>query len=149
MSAEATTQRVAIGRVAARLARHIDIVLAELELSPSQYRVLGILSLGPEGASRLASNLAISKPSLTGVVDGLVAHGLIGRKDDASDRRRVALALTPAGSRILQKADRALERRLESILAHADPEDAALAREGLAAWQTPLEADRIARGVRR
>ena len=145
-----TTSAVRLGRIATRLAKRIEIVLAEeAELSSAQYRVLGTLSDGPEGASRLAGNLAISKPSLTGIVDGLVARDLIDRSDDPKDRRRVALALTAEGRRVLARADRAVEQRLDEILSFASEDEADLARRGLAAWVEPLDAHRDARGGRR
>ncbi len=149
MPVQAIHGEAVLGRIAARLAKHVEVVLSELDLSPSQYRVLSVLSLGPEGASRLAGSLSISRPSLTGVVDGLVAHGFIARKDDLSDRRRVALALTPAGSRALRKADHMLEQRLVEILSHASDAEAELARRGLEAWHGPLEADRATRRLKR
>ena len=148
MAVDAISSSAVLGRVAARLAKHVDTVLAEIELSPAQYRVLGVLSEGPEGASRLAGRLAISRPSLTGVVDGLATRGLIDRRDDPTDRRRVALALTPSGSRALERADRALEVRIDEILGYATEEEAALARGGLEAWNRPLDADRKARSAR-
>jgi long-chain acyl-CoA synthetase len=144
-----TSTTLALGRIVTRLAKRIEIVLAETDLSPAQYRVLSTLADGPEGASRLAGNLAISRPSLTGIVDGLVARGLIDRTDDPTDRRRVAINLTADGRRILEQADRSVERRLDEILSHADDEEADLARRGIAAWLEPLDAYRDARGAQR
>src|SRR5690348_4900266 len=129
---DGTTTAVALGRIATRLAKHAEKVLAEIDLSPAQYRVLGVLSDGPEGASRVARNLAISKPSVTGVVDGLVTRGLIDRREHPGDRRRVALTLTDAGRSLLVTADELLERRFDEILAYADDGEADLARRGLA-----------------
>jgi DNA-binding MarR family transcriptional regulator len=128
-----------------RLAKRVEVVLGEVDLSPAQYRLLGSLADGPEGASRLARSLAITKPSLTGIVDGLVARKLVDRHDDPSDRRRVALTLTGAGRRILAHADRSIEQRLDEILSSTSEDDAALARRGLAAWRAPLDEYRDAR----
>jgi long-chain acyl-CoA synthetase len=45
------------------------------DLSLSQYRVLGLLSSGHERAGDLAARLAVTKPTLTALVDGLVERG--------------------------------------------------------------------------
>jgi long-chain acyl-CoA synthetase len=136
---------VLCGRIAARLARHVEVALAAVDLTPSQYRVLLRLSEGPSGASGLASGLAVSRPSLTAVVDGLVARGLVERSADPSDRRRVGHALTNEGTRALAAGDRALEERLREILSHAEPSRAAKVTKGLGALVEPLDAFRAAR----
>ena len=133
------------GRVAARLARHVEVALAAVDLTPSQYRVLVRLSQGPSGASGLASGLAVSRPSLTAVVDGLVARGLVERSADPSDRRRVGHHLTTAGTRALEAGDKALEERLREVLSHAEPTRAAKVQKGLLALQEPLDEFRAAR----
>ena len=80
----------------------------------------------------LADKLAVSRPSVTGVVDGLVARGLVRREHSDADRRRVSHDLTPDGHAVLAAADAELERKLTQIAEHrgADDEDpvAALAR---------------------
>jgi DNA-binding MarR family transcriptional regulator len=62
-----------VGRIVARLARHEEVALAQIDLSPAQYRVLSFLDGGPSNAAALANKLAVAPPSLTTVVDGLVA----------------------------------------------------------------------------
>src|SRR5579864_1778095 len=89
------------GRVIARLARQVELAAADLDLSLSQYRALSLLGEGKEAASALAEKLAVSRPSVTGVIDGLVARGLVTRDHVDGDRRRVGLDLTPEGRRLL------------------------------------------------
>jgi len=103
------------GRTIARLARQVELATASVDLTLSQYRVLAILDLGCEAASKLADKLAVSRPSVTGVVDGLVARGLVERSHGDTDRRRVQLDLTPAGRLALASADAAIEQRLDRI----------------------------------
>jgi long-chain acyl-CoA synthetase len=131
------------GRIVARLARHIEVALAKADLTMPQYRVLVHLCEGREAASGLADKLAVSRPSVTGVVDGLVARGLVAREHDVADRRRVGHELTDAGRRLLQAADAEVQRRLGEIAAHApagdsDPLDA------LITWREALDAYRDA-----
>ena len=132
------------GRVVARLARQVELAAATVELTLSQYRVLGILDDGREAASVLADKLAVSRPSVTGVIDGLVARGLVRRDPDATDRRRIDLGLTDDGRRVLAQADGEVERRLTEIADHAETAaDDPLA--GLGPWRAALDAYRAAR----
>jgi len=82
--------------------------------------VLAILEEGCEASSKLAEKLAVSRPSVTGVVDGLVARGLVRRNPGDHDRRRIDLDLTEPGRAALIAADAAFERRIDRIneLAH-------------------------------
>jgi long-chain acyl-CoA synthetase len=132
------------GRVLARLARQVELAVATTDLTLAQYRVLILLGEGKEAASALAEKLAVSRPSVTGVVDGLVARGLVQRDHDPDDRRRVGHALTQSGRRLLQNADAEVERRLNDIAAHR-PEAAAAAFAGLGGWREALDAYRAAR----
>jgi long-chain acyl-CoA synthetase len=104
------------GRTIARLARQVERAVATVELTLSQYRVLGILGEGREAASDLADKLAVSRPSVTGVVDGLVARGLVRRDQTDGDRRRVDIDLTETGRGVLVAADAAVDQRLDRIL---------------------------------
>jgi long-chain acyl-CoA synthetase len=90
----------------------------------------------------------VSRPSVTGVVDGLVARGLVERDHDVDDRRRVGHALTAEGRRVLAAADAEVERRLNEILSHR-PESSAAAAAGLGPWEEALDAQRAARRAQR
>ena len=104
------------GRTIARLARQVERAVATVDLTLSQYRVLGILGEGREAASALADKLAVSRPSVTGVVDGLVSRGLVRRGQANRDRRRVDIDLTDSGRELLAAADAAVDARLDRIL---------------------------------
>jgi long-chain acyl-CoA synthetase len=129
-----------LARTAARLARQVDKGLAEVGLSASQFRILGFLADGSAVASALADRGAISRPSLTAVVDGLVARGLVERREDPADRRRVAHLLTPAGRDALAAGEAAVNARLANILdLLGDDELSAQAVRGLQLWQAALD----------
>ena len=128
----------------ARLARQVELAACAVELTLSQYRVLGILGDGCEASSALAEKLAVSRPSITGVVDGLVARGLVRRDQVGGDRRRIDVALTDEGRRVLEAADFEVERRIAEIAAHL--EDPATFAE-LDRWRAALDAYRDARRV--
>lgn len=125
------------GRVIARLARHVELAVADLDLTLAQYRVLGILGDGREAASVLAKKLAVSRPSITGVVDGLVARGLVRREPGCDDRRRIDIGLTDEGRVVLDRADLEVTSRLASIAAHLQ-EGPDRAFEALEVWEQAL-----------
>jgi long-chain acyl-CoA synthetase len=137
------------GRVVARLARQVELALATVDLTLPQYRVLILLGEGKEAASALAEKLAVSRPSVTGVVDGLVARGLVERHHDRDDRRRVGHELTDGGRRLIETADGEIERRLGEIAALRPGGAAAAAFEGLRPWREALDAYRSARRAAR
>ncbi|HWD75489.1 MAG TPA: MarR family transcriptional regulator [Solirubrobacteraceae bacterium] len=136
------------GRTIARLARQLELAVATVDLTVSQYRILAFLAEGNEAASALAEKLAVSRPSVTGVVDGLVARSLVRRSEDPADRRRVGHDLTDAGRQVLGAAEAEVQRRLDEIVSH-QPERAAEAFAGLRAWQEALDGYRQARRAAR
>jgi long-chain acyl-CoA synthetase len=137
-----------LGRVMARVARHVEVALAEVDLHPSQYRTLVFLAGGPANASLLADWLAMKRPSLTAVMDSLVARGLVERDSDPNDRRRVGHHLTSEGKKTLRRADAAVERRLGEVLAFGRAEDADLVAQSLDVWEDALDGFREAANAR-
>jgi len=110
-----TQDRVDAVRVLARLSRVIEAVDSGLTLP--QYRVLVILSRGGFRSARLAELLAVRRPTLTAIADGLCALGYAVRESEPGDRRVVRLHVTDAGRAALQRADQAYVTKLEPILA--------------------------------
>jgi long-chain acyl-CoA synthetase len=134
------------GRAAAWLARQVEVGAAEVELSLAQYRLLVLLETEAAAPSLLADRLAVSRPSVTAVVDGLVSRGLVQRTHDEDDRRRVTHTLTPQGRRVLAAADEAVEQRLALILDHLDDQETrAAALDGLDCWREAMLRLRAAR----
>ncbi|RBY81154.1 acyl-CoA synthase [Blastococcus sp. TF02-09] len=129
-------------RTVARLARHVEVALAGCDLSVPQYRLLSLLSEGSVNASTLAQRLVVSRPSVTALVDGLVARGMVERGTDPADRRHVTHLVTELGEQVLAEADRAAEARLRDLATHLAPDDAPDAAAGLAAWGRALDSYR-------
>ena len=112
--------------------RLIEYALAEADISATQYRILNHLRLGHTIQSDLAFQLAVSKQSVTRIVDSLVERRYLTRRVDPIDRRRVIHAITPKGDRALARTDRILEKYLMFILQDLDHEaDIESAKEGL------------------
>jgi DNA-binding MarR family transcriptional regulator len=106
----ASDLRVVIGQLVRRLrAERRDLTLAQMT-------VLGRLDrVGPCGVSDLAAGERVRPQSMASTVAALLAAGLVSRTPDPGDRRRVLIALTPAGREALA-VDR---RRREGWLADA------------------------------
>ncbi len=106
--------RVVIGRLVRRLrAERRDISLAQLT-------VLGRLDRdGLSGVSAIAAAERVRPQSVASTVAALEQAGMISRRPDPDDGRRVVLELTPAGRDALA-ADR---RRREGWLADAIARD--------------------------
>lgn len=93
-------------------------------LSVPHFRVLAFLN-NNEGASlsEVAEYVGLRLPSMSTLVDGLVERGLVTRAPSATDRRRLALCLTPHGRSTLAAARRATQARLTRLLLEVSPED--------------------------
>src|ERR1700741_3155251 len=81
---------------------------AAADLTLAQYRVLTLVAEGDERASLLAGRLAVTKPSMSAVVDGLVERGHLAREPVEGDRRAIRLRLTTEGSDALAAAEDAI-----------------------------------------
>ena len=121
----------------ARLSRHLEHALHDVSLTLPQYRLLLFLSNRADAANRLASRLHVRPPSLTALVDGMESRGLVERRPDPTDRRRVQIVITAAGTKQLAAANAAAAGRLAG-LEERDPNGSDLI-SGLAAWQTALD----------
>jgi DNA-binding MarR family transcriptional regulator len=99
-------------------------MLAQLEVTPSQYKVLMALSeLGPLGQQHLAGRIGVDPRNAVPVIDALAERGLVGRKVDPTDRRRRVIELTRNGRRLvgdLASVGAEIERDLLKPLAPAE-----------------------------
>jgi len=88
------------------------------DLSVPQLRTLAFLNLH-EGAclSEVAEHLGLTLPSMSKMVDGLVARTFVIRHTDTTDRRRVTLALSEGGRGALQVARQTTQAFLAERLA--------------------------------
>jgi DNA-binding MarR family transcriptional regulator len=77
----------------------------ELDLAPMQLNALRVLGESDEERtmSSLASALVCDPSNVTGIVDRLVARGLLERREAAHDRRVKLLSLTDEGKRVREQ----------------------------------------------
>ena len=75
-----------------------------LHVTPSQFDVIATLG-DTDGmtCSELSSRTLVTKGTLTGVLDRLMAKGLIRRDDVKDDRRRIRVRLTGKGDALFRK----------------------------------------------
>jgi DNA-binding MarR family transcriptional regulator len=107
------------------LARLVDASVGQdLGLSSRQWRVLVMLNrLGPSTSGAVARMASLDHSQVSRASFELAAKGLVVQADDAADRRRQVLSLTPTGIAILRDGlGGSLERegRLRARLGEAD-----------------------------
>jgi DNA-binding MarR family transcriptional regulator len=126
---------------ATRLARILR-QQADLGLTPSQITALATIAReGPLTLGALADTEHVTPPSMTKVVERLEGLGLIERRADALDRRRVLAAVTPAGEAMIAEARARKDALLSMRVAELEPDE----RDRLAAALDVL--DRLAGSV--
>lgn len=130
---DGTTQASpSVGEAMVVVGRLVEYALAEANISATQYRILDYLRLGHKIQSDLAFQLAVSKQSVTRIVDSLVERRYLTRRVDPIDRRRMIHAITAKGARALARTDQILEKYLMFILQDLDHEaDIQPAKEGV------------------
>jgi DNA-binding MarR family transcriptional regulator len=114
------------------------------ELTVAQLRVLFRLrNHGPITSGQLAGGLGVTLPTVTSVIDRLVRQGLVERRDDPNDRRRVIVAVTAGGQALVERIQQGRRARLAQAIESlgADDVDHLVAGlEALAAAADYLEA---------
>jgi MarR family transcriptional repressor of emrRAB len=111
-------------------------------LTSSAWTALMIIYASPGRAvspSEMSAALAQSRTHMTRVGDELVEKGLVQRVPDPADRRRVELALSPRGERLVRKLLPLAWREYEGMLRGFSAREAATLERLLGRWLTHLE----------
>jgi len=107
------------------IARRQTRCLAEMHsaacgLSVNGWKLLSVVEyFGPLSASEAGAHTSLEPAKVTRGIDSLVDQGLVLRREDPVDRRRIILSLSAQGKRIHRKVERvsrALERELLTVL---------------------------------
>lgn len=107
----------------------------KLGISLAQLFVLQQLSDKPaESLNELAERTATHQSSVSVVVRRLVDRGLVTRLASTADRRRVQIALTPAGETMLRGAPPTVQSDLIHGMSRMNPEQRATLSELLETW---------------
>jgi DNA-binding MarR family transcriptional regulator len=104
--------------------------MEELALTQKQLAVMELISGNP-GASQidLANTLGTDRATMMALVNRLAARDLIERRPSSADRRRQELHLTKAGSAVLTRARKLIDKHEQRFIAlfSRDEMDALLA----------------------
>jgi DNA-binding MarR family transcriptional regulator len=107
-----------------RLSRDLRKETDQFGVTGRQVTLLWLIRRSPGLSLReLAAEEGISPPALSGHVDRLERLGLIERVRSSSDRRRVGLTLTPAGTRLLRRVRERRTAWLAERLTTLDPRE--------------------------
>ncbi len=91
-------------------------------LSMPQFRALVMISNEPQTSlSEVADHLALSLPTTSRIVTGLVKQGLLKRSDCAEDRRQLALGITSRGQGVLNTSWAAAQQSIAKELEQFTP----------------------------
>jgi DNA-binding MarR family transcriptional regulator len=99
------------------LARRVRILLEDDGLKIRQFSALRSLAATPLRVGELAQVVEIRTPSAVALVDSLVERGLARRTPDVHDGRVSVVELTPAGRRVLRRAEQRLVAAFDGISA--------------------------------
>ena len=96
--------------------------LARGKVSFPQFFLLGHLcSQGPTGMSRIAELMNHSTPAATGLVQRLEKLGYVRRNHGKDDRRKVSVATTPKGTRLVEGIRQEMIGNLEKVMGMLKP----------------------------
>jgi DNA-binding MarR family transcriptional regulator len=109
--------------------------LMSIDLTMQQLRTLMILSFrGSASGQELADGLSVHLSTVTGLINRLLARGLVERGEDPNDRRVRRVRLSAEGTRLMQQmrdAGRLHKRRLLQQLDNAALAQMAAAMDAL------------------
>lgn len=112
-------------------ARTIERSLGAMTLA--QLRILTLVARDPIRASALADGAALSRPTLTGLLEGLAAKDWVERCAVDGDRRGVSLSITDTGRVALQEAELESAAALSALLDELPADEREVAARSLAA----------------
>ena len=115
-----------------RLLRRVVRDTSTTDVSFEGLRTLAFLADNPGVClSDLAEYLWVGMPTASKKVDDLVERGVLTRASDASDRRRLALTVTPKGEHLIATAKRPAQEEVVTLLSRLEPADRERVRAGL------------------
>jgi DNA-binding MarR family transcriptional regulator len=105
-------------------------VAKKFNLSRTDMRCLDILGrLGPMTAGHLADESGLSTGAVTFLLDRLEEAGMVTRRRDTDDRRRVWVELVPAAQKRLQHAQQPIIEEMKQVAKRFKAEELAMVRD--------------------
>jgi DNA-binding MarR family transcriptional regulator len=129
-----------IGRLDRVLSRRLSAAVAPAGLTLPAYTALSVLRT-QDGLSnaRLARRSLVTPQSMSEVLSLLVEQGYVRRLADPEHGRVIRIELTRAGSRALERCDRAVDEVEREMLGELDADEAAGLRDALIRCGRTLE----------
>lgn len=110
--------------LAAQSTRCLGDLYRKLGLTVGGWRTLSLIGrYEPIYPSSIAERTSVDADKVTRAVDRLVAKGLVARKVDTEDRRRIVLRLTARGRRVHTEIDQVRRQVEEKFLSVLSPEE--------------------------
>jgi DNA-binding MarR family transcriptional regulator len=105
-------------------------VAQKFKLSRTDMRCLDILGrLGPMTAGHLSDESGLSTGAVTFLLDRLESAGMVRRRRDTDDRRRVWVELMPAAQKRLQHAQAPIVEEMRQVAQRFKAEELAIVRD--------------------
>jgi MarR family transcriptional regulator, lower aerobic nicotinate degradation pathway regulator len=132
---DVTRSMDAVRSVVRALRLNTRAIELEIGISLAQLFVLQQVAERPaESLNDLAERTATHQSSVSVVVRRLVDRGLVSRRSSSVDKRRVQIAVTPAGEKMLAGAPRTVQLRLVRALDKLAPADRKTLADLLEVW---------------
>jgi DNA-binding MarR family transcriptional regulator len=106
-------------------------VPVDARVSPGHVQVLIALGRGPCSIGGLAEAVGVSAPAASQLVDRLVEHGMVERRHDERDRRKVLVDYVPGMQDIARRMMEGRRRRTEAAMNKMTDEEARAFLKGL------------------
>jgi DNA-binding MarR family transcriptional regulator len=122
--------------------RRASAVDPESGLTPARLSALSVVVFaGPLTVGDLAAAEQVRSPTMTSLVNGLEAAGLVARRADPDDGRAVQVVATAKGRRVLQRARARRVAALTERLGRLPQRDLATLRRAAALMERAAAAD--------
>ena len=135
-----------IAATVAAFARLMDRMAAEhqppadVSISMPQLRALHLIAAAGElHMSRLVPQLGVSISTVSGLIDRLVDHGFVSRRDDPKDRRQVVLSATPAGIEFLDRMRELSNAQFRGLIELLTPDELRTVRRSIEILSTAAD----------
>ena len=97
--------------------------ILDIGISMAQVKILHAVAAARSlHANELATWVGTTPSTISELVDRLVDHGLLARRDDPTDRRQVLITTTQAGLELIDKFRELNRQMLDALLVHV-PDD--------------------------
>lgn len=131
-------------RISRAIDKHSHRLAETWQLTGPQLLCIRRLAVGEDWTpSRLAAEIAVSQPTVTGIVTRLEKRGLLRRTRDDADRRRVWLELTPEGRALAERAPSPLQDQFATRLKALEPDEQRRIADVLAEVVEMMEAEEL------